>query len=164
MFLSIEPFLIDKISHLLKNTFNLSPTKEQQNISFLVKDNSLASIVMSIYIAIGVPIIEEIIFRGFLHNYFEITTKESSQNKVSSNNGAINRLEKIKTILKTSLIFGLMHFSPLNGWTNISIITITTFIGIITSILKEKTNDLWASVSFHCTNNTIAILQLRQTI
>jgi len=158
--LRLNPLLENKISDFLKNIFNVTIT-EEQNVAHLIKDNSLSGVVMSIYAAIGAPIIEEILFRGYLQNYFEVTSKESTQNSSDSNN-VMSRLEKIKTILKTSLVFGAIHLSPSMGWTNIPIIIVITLMGAVMSILKETTKDLWAPTTLHMVNNTLSVLKLRQ--
>ena len=118
---------------------------------------------MCFYAAIGATILEEICFRGYLHNYFEVSSNDA-QDKAKSNNNAKTTLEKIKKIVKTSLIFGAAHLSPIMGWTNIPIMIVITLMGAGMSLLKETTGDLWAPMAMHATNNTISVLTLRKII
>lgn len=183
----LEPFLSDKISDILKKYFNISITIEQ-NVGTLIKADGLKGIIFSLYGAIGAPILEEYIFRGCLHNYFEINKIEEIHPKEITNKSFLTRFseifskpkkssvvikahdpsllnkDKLKTILKVSLIFALIHLSPVMGWTNIPIMLLITIMGLIMSILKESTGDLWASTSLHMLNNSLAVLQTRKII
>ncbi len=183
----LEPLIENEISSVLKKYFNISITEEQSVVT-LMKDNSIIGLLMSLYGAVGAPIIEEYIFRGCLHNYFEVTAQEHAQEKASLKKGFIGRLyekcfktqkslaeikaghpgslsrEKIKTILKVSLIFGVVHLSPAMAWTNVPVMLVITLMGMIMSILKETTGDLWASTTLHLVNNTVSVLKLRQMI
>jgi membrane protease YdiL (CAAX protease family) len=186
---NLEMFLLNKISLILKNYSNISIT-EKQNIQTLMEDTDTGStaIILNIYVAIVAPILEEYFFRGCLHNYFEAEKIEHEQQKEMANKNFISRLyetyfkpqkslaeikaahpsslsqDKIKTILKVSLIFGLCHLSPVMGWTNIPIMLVATLMGAVMSILKETTGDLWASTTLHMVNNTLSVLKLRKII
>ncbi|MCK4933998.1 MAG: CPBP family intramembrane metalloprotease, partial [Simkaniaceae bacterium] len=97
-----------------------------------------AKILLISYITLFGPIIEEVIFREGLHQcYSEVTQMER--------------------ICVSSVIFGLMHLSPLQGWVNIPIVCATTFLGAILHILREMTGDIIAPSAAHITNNTLAI-------
>lgn len=75
-------------------------------------------------------------------------------------NNAFKTWDKLKTILKVSLIFGLMHLSPFQGWANVMVFIGTTLCGIILGGVAEYTGDLWAPTTMHIINNTIATLQM----
>ncbi|NGX38047.1 MAG: hypothetical protein K1000chlam2_01216 [Chlamydiae bacterium] len=74
---------------------------------------------------------------------------------------AFKTWDKFKAILKTSLVFGLMHLSPFQGWANILVFVGTTFMGLFAGILTEYTGDLWGSTTIHMLNNTLATILLR---
>lgn len=86
-----------------------------------------------ITVAIGAPLVEELLFRGVL---FEELRKESSL-KV--------------TIFLTSLVFGIYHFNILQS-------SNAFFLGLVLAYVYYTTKSIKASIIIHATNNMIAMI------
>lgn len=86
-------------------------------------------------IVLLVPITEEILFRGFLQNWL---TK---------------RWDVRRAILGASGIFTLFHFSLVQGWTNIPILSALFMLAVILGALFQRFGSLWAPIGLHCTFN-----------
>ena len=89
-----------------------------------------ASLVNAFLIAILAPILEELVFRGFLFNRWQ--TKYGTA----------------KAILLSSLMFGLMHVEILGG----------IVFGALLCLIYLKTKSLIGPIIVHMTNNTIAVM------
>ncbi len=86
-----------------------------------------------ISIVIAAPILEELIFRGIILN------------------GLLKSYSPLKSIIISSLLFGLVHLNP---WQFIGV----SIIGILTGWVYFKTNKLTLSIIIHMTNNFLAFL------
>ena len=86
-----------------------------------------------ITIVIAAPILEELIFRGIILN------------------GLLKSYSPLKSIIISSLLFGLVHLNP---WQFIGV----SIIGILTGLVYFKTNKLTLSIIIHMTNNFLAFL------
>ena len=98
-------------------------------------ESPLDGIIILIVIAIGAPVVEELLFRGVL--FEEI-------NRVTS---------KKMTIFLTAFIFGIYHF-------NIIQTPNTFFMGLVLAYLYEKTKSIKAPMIVHATNNIMATIPL----
>jgi len=92
-----------------------------------IKNDHLVLVLLTVSI---IPIVEEIIFRGFLDELF----KKYNQRKIGA--------------YASSLIFGLCH--PHFG--------ATVPMGFILLYVRRRTNSLWSSILFHSTMNASAYL------
>ena len=89
-------------------------------------------IVAGLLATLIVPFYEEIFFRGVVHN------------------GLANRIGVWGAILISSIIFGLIHFFPIQ--------IITAFLlGLVLGWLYEKSDNLWIPIICHVVNNGIAM-------
>lgn len=95
------------------------------------------------------PVIKEVLFRGYIETYFS--------------NGSKNKIPNIffKTAIKTSIIFGIYHFSPTVGLLNIPIIVVNIALGLVNSLLNKNTSDLWASTSCSIMQSFVLTFNLR---
>lgn len=98
-------------------------------------ESPLDGIIIIIVIAIGAPVVEELLFRGVL---FEEINRETS---------------KKMTIFLTAFIFGIYHF-------NIIQTPNTFFMGLVLAYLYEKTKSIKAPMIVHATNNIMATIPL----
>ncbi|NGX34019.1 MAG: hypothetical protein K1060chlam1_00364 [Candidatus Anoxychlamydiales bacterium] len=87
------------------------------------------------------PVIKEVLFRGYIESYF---SKEQKNSSSATKNF-------LKTAIKTTLIFGIFHFSPTGGLLNVPIIVVNIALGLIYSCLNQQ-NNLWASASSSIVN------------
>lgn len=104
------------------------------------------------------PFFEECVFRGHLENWFTPSKKELGiVDKISKSfsSGPEEELsnsvfkDKIMPALKTSFVFGLIHTSPTQKWTNIPAFFNYTALSLVCSTLKNLTGDLWAPYIIH---------------
>lgn len=89
-----------------------------------------------------VPIVEEVLFRGFLQTWL------------------LGFLKRKNAIIITSVIFSLFHFSTSQGQNNVellvSLFTLSCFLGFV----YERQQSLWASIGLHMMFNGISVLFL----
>jgi len=93
-------------------------------------------------VIIGAPIIEETLFRGFLHNFLR------------------NRVGVKATILLSSIIFSLFHFSFRQEIGNFPLLISLFVFALFLGLLYERQKSLWASIGLHMTFNLISILRI----
>ena len=126
LFLKVEKIPNQSVSNLLQN-LSTSPT---------------LLIILSIFIVIVAPTIEELLFRGFLQNYLKkITTQKTS-------------------IIITSIIFSLVHFSASQGIANIVILISLVYLSLILGWVYEKRKSLISCISLHAVFNLLSIIGL----
>jgi membrane protease YdiL (CAAX protease family) len=89
-----------------------------------------------------VPILEEVLFRGFLHEW-------------------LVRLFGVKAaILLTASTFALFHFSTSQGADNVELIISLFVLGCFLSFLKERQRSLWAPIGLHSVFNAVSVLMI----
>lgn len=121
--LSILIFSLNGID--IKNDYllKLSPTNDVNSL--------LQNILVVFYVCITTPILEEIIFRGFLFHRLSI------------------KWNVRESILFSSLFFGLLH-----GFAFVPI----SILGTIFCLIYIRTNSLYYSIFAHCTYNLIILI------
>ena len=114
---------------------------EQVAITQLVKaeENRALLIAMVGTILFLVPILEELLFRGFLQGWLQ------------------QRCGKTPAILLTAIFFALFHYSADQGPRNIDIITSLFCMGLCLGILKNRRQSLWPPIGLHIAFNTINV-------
>lgn len=101
--------------------------------------NPLQLWVMIFTVVIIVPILEEILFRGFLQTWLK------------------GLLGRIKAIVVVSLVFALFHFSTTQGSENIELLSALFLLSCFLGFIKERQQSLWASIGLHSTFNLISV-------
>lgn len=94
----------------------------------------------SFFIIIIVPVIEELIFRGFLQNWFA------------------RFLGRKPGIILTALIFSCFHFSASQGWGNLEIIPSLFTLALFLGFVYFRQQSIYASIGLHATFNGVNIL------
>ncbi|TXI39249.1 MAG: CPBP family intramembrane metalloprotease, partial [Nitrosomonas sp.] len=89
-----------------------------------------------------VPIIEEILFRGFLQNWLKSLFGTS------------------KAILLTALTFTIVHFSPSQGIANVELIVGLFLLALFLGFLYERQQCLWPCIGLHCCFNAISVTMI----
>lgn len=89
-----------------------------------------------------VPLLEEILFRGFLQTSLR------------------GRMGAFGAIACTSIIFALFHYSSSQGTSNLEIVGSLFVLSCFLGFLYERQGSLWASVGLHAFFNLISILFL----
>jgi membrane protease YdiL (CAAX protease family) len=102
---------------------------------------------MILSMAVLVPIMEEVLFRGFLQTWLR------------------GKVSVFKAIMITSLIFALFHYSYTQGISNIEYIAALFLLSSFLGFLYEREKSLWAPIGLHVAFNTIsiAIISLTQS-
>jgi membrane protease YdiL (CAAX protease family) len=89
-----------------------------------------------------VPIVEEVMFRGFLQTWLR------------------GKLGRSKAIIIASLIFACFHFSLSQGQNNVELLVSLFALSCFLGFIYERQQSLWASVGLHVTFNAISVLAL----
>lgn len=95
-----------------------------------------------IVISILVPLAEELMFRGYLQGFL------------------IQKLSRWKAIFLTSACFVLFHFSPSQGYTNLTVLLSLFPLSCYLGFLRERQKSLWAPVTLHATFNMMSLMML----
>lgn len=97
---------------------------------------------MVVVIITVVPVLEELLFRGFLQTWLK---------------GILG----IKSaILITSVVFALLHFSGSQGFDNLELLVSLFVLSCFLGFIRERQHSLWASIGLHSTFNAISIVLL----
>ncbi len=117
---------------------------DQVAVRFLksTMENPVLFALTSFFIIIIVPVIEELIFRGFLQNW-------------------VARFLGRKTgIVLTALIFSCFHFSASQGWGNLEIIPSLFTLALFLGFVYFRQQSIYASIGLHATFNGVNILMM----
>lgn len=91
------------------------------------------------------PFVEELIFRGFIQQ------------------GLKRVLTMRNSILVTSVIFALIHFSKSQGFSNILLIGTLFVLSCFLGFVRERQGSLWASIGLHSTFNSVSVALIAAT-
>ena len=132
------------IDYLIFLIFNVIEIPDQLAVEYLKTAYAYPSlfIIALFSILIFAPIIEELLFRGFLQTYLN------------------SFFSRKKSILITSVIFGLFHYSPTQKFSNFTIIASLIILSLFLGFLYEKKKSLLAPISLHATFNALSIVNL----
>lgn len=117
---------------------------EQVAVKYLktTLENPAMTILALVSIVIVAPIVEEFLFRGVLQTYLK------------------RRFNPKTAILLASACFGLFHFSPEQGWGNVSIIGSLFVFGTFLGYVYERQGSLYASIGLHLAFNFISSVRI----
>jgi membrane protease YdiL (CAAX protease family) len=117
---------------------------EQSIITFLKQhtDSTGVKILGFFNIVIFAPTLEELIFRGFIQRYFR------------------SFLDLKKTIIATSVLFALVHFSLDQGLGNIALLGCIFVLSLYLGFAYEKTKSILAPITLHMLFNFDGIIQI----
>ncbi|MFA7328882.1 MAG: type II CAAX endopeptidase family protein, partial [Candidatus Ratteibacteria bacterium] len=131
-YLSIIPILI--LAGALLGLFRKTVLPEQEIYNLLTGLTSLpVSLLFLVIVGLIGPLLEEIIFRGFLFGTLR------------------NSFGPRRSMVYSSLIFAALHHS-------LAAFLPIFFLAMVLAYLYEKTGSLWPSIVLHMTNNTVATL------
>lgn len=115
----------------------------QQVAVQLIKDATVSKplfICMALLVIFIVPLIEELLFRGFLQNWLK------------------RFFHPMAAIVLTSGIFAVFHFSPQQGMGNIELLTALFVLSCFLGFIYERQKSIWAPISLHAIFNAVSIL------
>lgn len=121
---------LDRIAQILAPT-PLEFSKIQEIVT--ISDPLSAIFIIGVVVIIA-PLIEELVFRGFLQRILEYRIRDIT-----------------RAVLYSALIFAFIHFNP---WWIVQIYIIGVFMGYV----AWRTNSVWISFIIHAVNNGVAIL------
>ncbi len=124
--------------------FYTVPLPDQEAINFVRNAKDLPSTIMFaiILVIIYAPVIEELIFRGFLQN------------------SLTNYLGRFFSIIITSLCFSFFHFSINQGIANFSIITSFFILSCLIGFVYERQKSLFAPIALHAAFNLFSVINI----
>ncbi len=108
----------------------------------LLLSSPLLFTLAALFVALVIPFIEELLFRGVLLRYLE------------------RRLGHVLAIVLSSAIFSLMHFAANQGVGNFQLLTSLFVLGCYLGIVYVREASLLASYALHATFNAVTILLL----
>lgn len=134
-------FIGQGISMLLFFGFGIEESEQAAVRSLKMTMNyPFLNLFMILSIALFVPIMEELLFRGFLQTWLRGKVAASS------------------AIVVTSLIFAIFHYSHSQGISNIEYIFALFFLSCFLGLIYERQRSLWAPIGLHVAFNTFSIL------
>jgi hypothetical protein len=142
--LPIILFTSHLINFIIFFVFKIKKLPNQLVIDYLKStyDKPFSFLLATITIVILAPFIEEVLFRGFFQNF-------------------LKKYLNVKTsIILTSLIFSIFHFSFYQKFSNISILSSIFILGSLLGFIYEKQKSLIAPITLHLTFNSFSILSL----
>ncbi len=123
------------IADSIIRAFGIEP-RQQDIISNLLNEDSLGVLAFMFFFGmLAAPIIEELLFRGFLQSAVRITCS------------------RLQTILISGFVFALIHW-------NAHVFLQIFVLGFILAYLFEKTGSLIAPITVHVCHNTITLVFL----
>lgn len=132
----ISFLVIEVILGLLNQViYHVSSTSNNEIISQLMTTNHLTMILMGITAVFFSPILEELVFRGFLIGAF------------------FNKSSRILPVIVSGVLFSTMHMEDLN------VISFVTYalLGMILAYLYIRTDNIKVSIGLHFLNNLFAM-------
>lgn len=116
---------------------------QKQEIGFSTDAAGIDTLLIFITLVVFAPIVEEIIFRGFLYTRFR-------------------RIFSVKwAAVAISLLFASLHLQLDSGNAPLWVAAIDTlFLSLVLVYLREKTGHIWAGVGLHALKNCIAFITL----
>lgn len=152
-------FIGDKICEIMTH-FNFDMTDAQEAVQILMWIEGIQSAILrtaalaalTFYAVILGPIIEEVLFRGYVNPWIRGKLEANGYDVMN------NSLHKALYWTLCGTAFGAAHFSTSQGWMNVPIIVALSVGGVILSALKdEETSDITAPTVAHMTNNGLAL-------
>ncbi len=95
---------------------------------------------MVVVIVVLVPFMEELLFRGFLHNLLK------------------RYLGRFWGVCVTAFIFALVHFAPSQGNGNLQLIASLFTLSLFLGFIYERERSLWAPIALHASFNGFSVL------
>ena len=136
-------FVYEITQNLIIFFFHIPP-KEQfvAHLFSLLKNASILFVITLIFITLIIPILEEIIFRGFLQTYLK------------------SRLGFKKAWIGSSFLFASFHYHPSQGITNIPLIAALFTLSLYLGFIYEKRRSLFSPIALHMTFNSISVIRI----
>lgn len=96
-------------------------------------------VILILCVILLVPMIEELLFRGFFQNWLK------------------KFMSTWQAIMLTSFIFALFHFAPSQGMGNIELLISLFVLSCFLGFIYERQKSLWAPICLHAIFNAVSI-------
>lgn len=93
-----------------------------------------------------IPILEELIFRGFLQTALAYS------------------FSPLISVILSAALFSLFHFSKSQGMNNLNILCALFVLALFLGFLRLRQNNIWSSVALHATFNAVSIGMILKNI
>jgi len=116
---------------------------DQDVLKFMKMTQAYRSLfeLMFFVVAVVVPFLEELLFRGFLQGWLK------------------QKFSLFSAIVLTSIVFACCHFSSEQADSNYVLIPALFIFSCFAGFIKERQQSIWASVGLHATFNFMSSLQ-----
>jgi len=111
------------------------PVFRSEGMTTMIQASAKSPVLAIIGIGIAVPFFEELVFRGWLFNRFEML------------------FSPVVSLIATSVLFTALHVQY-----NLYILSALLVLAFILGMMRHKTGSIWPGIIVHCVNNTIATL------
>lgn len=142
------PFIVvigQVIAVILVTVFHQEPSHtDQVAVKYLkaTMSDPLLFVSTIMLIILVVPVLEEILFRGFLQTWLK------------------QYIGTLYAIIFTSIIFSTFHFSASQGLDNVELLLSLFVLSCFLGFLRERQQSICASIGLHATFNAITVLAL----
>lgn len=136
--------LLIQISLLLNYLFFNLKEVDQEAVKILkaLQGKELLFISMTLDVVLIAPILEEMLFRGYLQSWFK-------------------SIWGVKAgILISSLLFTLFHFSAAQGIQNLAVLSVLFVLSLYLGYICERQQSLFASIGLHVFFNLTSVLRI----
>lgn len=130
---------------ILLSWLGIPPVEEEQTAVQMLKNaagNRGILLLMGLMLVTTVPMVEEMLFRGFLQNWlkrvFGITI----------------------SLILTSLVFAFFHFSVSQGIKNLELLLSLFVLSCFLGFIYERQQSLWAPIGLHATFNALSVIAI----
>lgn len=136
-------FVLLIIAMVLIETYTSINTSQEQKTGFADVSAELDYLAAFVSLVVLPPIVEELLFRGFLYSSLR------------------RKMHFFLATLVTSVAFGAAHLQFGSGEPLLWVVAIDTFIlSVVMCYLREKTSSVWSAIFLHAIKNSIAYLVL----
>lgn len=131
------------IKQILSSVFDIPEIDQTavQSLKFALADPTMAMIMIVCIVAI-VPVAEEMLFRGYLQTWLK------------------GHLSSKRSIMITSAVFALFHYSFQQGWSNLELLLSLFMLSMFLGLIYEKKESLWAPIGLHMIFNFVNVMIL----
>jgi uncharacterized protein len=129
---------------IVTHIFHVAHSPEQLAVQFLKMTfgHPLLFLLALLSIVVLAPLVEEILFRGFLQSFIR------------------QHLGRKQAIVMTSLLFSLFHYSPEQKMSNLTIVGSLFIFSLFLGFVYEKRGSLLAPIALHSLFNTLNVMNL----
>jgi len=124
--------VLQNIYFSITSFFGIPNFADGSEISLMLKNGMIPPYVLLIFAGVVAPIMEELMFRGFLLASF------------------LRNMHPVWAIILSSIFFATAHFQIL-------FVPIYFFMGCLLGVVYLRTKSLWPGIAFHAINNSIAL-------